>query len=968
VNAPPHPSFLILGIGASAGGLEAMEKFLAELPRDGGVACVVVQHLDPTGQDLLPELLQRVTALTVHRAQDRMRVRPGCVYVIPPNKDLTLDRGLLRLSAPAEARGLRLPIDRFLVSLAQEQGPASVGIILSGMGRDGLQGLRAIKAHGGLGLAQAPASALFPSMPQAVIDAGLADLVDPPELLATRLLARLRQPAPETETKAELETDPGMDQLMVLLRARTGQEFSLYKRSTVVRRVERRMGVHQMTSQAGYLRFLEQNPGELDLLFKELLIGVTRFFRDPAVWQALADRAFPELFKGQPDGREFRAWVPGCSTGEEAYGLAMVFREARERIAPQAGFSLQIFATDLDRDAIARARTGRFRPDIADDVSAERLERCFVPDPEGFRVRREIRDMVVFAPQNLIMDPPFTRLDLLSCRNLLIYLAPALQKKLMALFHYSLVRGGLLCLGSSESPGLGLFTPLEAKCRLFRRSDVLLPIQDLAFPPAIASARSGVFKEPQMVETAPNLAALADQVLLQHCAPPAVLVNEAGDIVYVSGRTGKYLEPAAGKANWNLFAMAREGLRLDLASALHRAMHQEDPVLTRELQVDRSPGAQTLVIKVQKLLAPSQLRGLLMVVFLDQPALAAGARRRARGGPGQLAELQQELAETRQELLGLQQEMQTSQEELKSANEELQSTNEELQSTNEELQSTNEELTTSKEEMQSLNEELQTVNAEQQARMEDLARTGSDMRNLLDATDVAAVFLDSGLRVGRFTSGTSRLYKLLPGDVGRPLSDIATGLHYPELADDAREVLRTLIPCARNLAAADGCWYWVRIMPYRTPDDRIDGVVITFTDTTQATRLETELRGTAGQLQALLDRMRPGYVLCDLLRDPAGRPIDGRVLQANRAFLRQLGAGTQPVLGLPLSRLLPPLGALCARVLAELPATGEPVVFAEYLKLETGVMEFSAYRSAPEQFVGILRDPMTPGGLLQAPE
>jgi PAS domain-containing protein len=326
-----------------------------------------------------------------------------------------------------------------------------------------------------------------------------------------------------------------------------------------------------------------------------------------------------------------------------------------------------------------------------------------------------------------------------------------------------------------------------------------------------------------------------------------------------------------------------------------------------------------------------------------------------------VAELQQELAETRQEPLGLQQEMQSSQEELKSANEE-------LQSTNEELQSTNEELTTSKEELQSLNEELQTVNAEQQARMEDLARTGSDMKNLLEATEVAALFLDNGLRVGRFTSGTSRLYKLLSGDVGRPLSDIATGLHYPQLADDAREVLRTLIPCARNLAAADGCWYWVRIMPYRTPDDRIDGVVITFTDTTEATRLETQLRGTAGQLQALLDRMRAGYVLCELLRDPTGRPVDGRVLQANRAFLRQLEAGARPALGLPLSQLLPPLGALCARGLAELPATGEPVVFAEYLRLETGVMEFSAYRSAPEQFVGILRDPMTPGGLLQATE
>jgi two-component system CheB/CheR fusion protein len=665
----------------------------------------------------------------------------------------------------------------------------------------------------------------------------------------------------------------------------------------------------------------------------------------------------PGWFKGQPEGRRFRAWVPGCSTGEEAYGLAIIFREALARARPALNCSLQIFATDLDRDAIARARQGLFKSNIAADVSEPRLARFFTAEDGGFRVRKEIREMVVFAPQNLIMDPPFTRLDLLSCRNLLIYLAPELQKKLMLLFHYSLVPGGTLCLGSSESVGAGanMFIPTDPKNRLFRRGEAMLPAQALVFPPALASHRHGAKTEIKMADAPLNLAALADNVLLQQFSPPAVLVNEAGDIVYISGRTGKYLEPAAGKANWNLFAMAREGLRLDLASALHRAIRQDEPVITRDLKVGSNGSTQAVTLTVQRLFAPSPLRGLLMVVFRDQAPTPGARRRRPAAGDGRMVELEQELSQSRDELRNLQSEMQTSQEELKS-------TNEELQSTNEELQSTNEELTTSKEELQSLNEELQTINAEQLARMEDLSRTSSDMKNLLDATDIATVFLDGNLRVARFTQGASRLYKLLPGDVGRQLTDISAVLDYPDLAADARQVLRSLSPREKQVPAQDGRWYAVRIMSYRTPEDRIDGLVLTFTDVTAATRAEEQLRSITGQFQALLDRFEAGYALCDLVLDGAGRAVDGRMVSINPALPRLLGPGAQ--VGRTLAEAVPAVGPLCAEALAGLPATGEPRRFGQTLQVGATVLELTGYRSGPDQFVCLFKDIAQPGGVL----
>jgi len=848
LSEPPAPEekllFPIVGIGASAGGLEALELFLTHVPPGCGMAFVIVQHLDPTHKGIMPELLQRTTVMEVIQVRDRMQVMPNCVYVIPPNKEMSILHGVLHLFEPTAPRGLRLPIDFFLRSLAEDRQEASIGVILSGMGSDGTMGLRAIREKAGITLVQEPASAKFDSMPKSAITAGLADLIAPVEELPGKIINYLHHALVITRTEHPLEEkdQSALEKVLILLRAKTGQDFALYKKNTVYRRIERRMGIHQISRIASYVRYLQENPQEVELLFKELLIGVTSFFRDPDAWEQLRSEAFPAFLAARSTGGRLRAWSAGCSSGEEAYSLAMTFMEALDQVKPATGFSLQIFATDLDRDAIDKARQGGYPVNIAADVSPERLKRFFIKEDNGYRVAKEIREMVTFATQNIIMDPPFTKLDILICRNLLIYLTPELQRKLMPLFHYSLNPGGVLFLGSAESVSTftALFEPMNLRSRLFRRRESVMTTESPVFPISYIAARPGVSKELPMLKPAANLQTLADQLLLQHFSPPAVLTNDKGDIVYISGRTGKYLEPAAGKANWNIFAMAREGLRFDLASAFQKAIRQKGAVVARGLKVGESDRPQSVDITVQAVEEPEALRGMVMIVFSNvaTPPLekkAPGRSKHAHSGNARVLELEQELREAHESLQRTREEMQSSQEELTS-------TNEELQSTNEELQSTNEELTTSREEMQSLNEELQTVNAEQQSKMEELARVNNDMRNLLNSTEIVTVFLDNDLHILRFTPGADKLFKLIPGDVGRPLSDIVNDLHYPEMIDAAREVLRTLIFSEKQIATTDGRWYAVRIMPYRTMEDVIAGVVITFSNITATKAQEAELR------------------------------------------------------------------------------------------------------------------------------
>ncbi|HSN79056.1 MAG TPA: chemotaxis protein CheB [Rhodoferax sp.] len=853
-------SFPIVGIGASAGGLTALEHFLSHVPDHCGLAVVVVQHRDPHNQGMLVELLQRHTPMPVQQVQDQMPVEPDHVYVIPPGQDMSLMHGVLHLFEPTEARGLRQPIDFFFKSLADDRQHNSIGVILSGMGSDGTAGLRAIRQAGGASFAQTPASAQFDSMPRSAIDADVVDVVATAEELPAKVMAfvgRIRLVGDvQAQVEAEFQRNAAgfLDKILVLLRTHTGHDFSAYKKNTIMRRIERRMGLHQLPRIDDYLRYVRENPNEVDLLLAEMLIGVTSFFRDPPVWEQVRREVLPALRTNHPDGAMLRAWVPGCSTGEEAYTLAMLFRESLDQTNASQRYKLLVFASDLDKDAIARARSGVYPASIVADVSDERLKRFFVPEASGYRISNEIREMVIFAEQNVIFDPPFTRIDFLSCRNLLIYLEPQSQDKLLQLFHYSLNPGGCLLLGSSESVGAAsvLFSPLQGKARLYRRLDVSAPLplgMASGFDAAGLRMPGFALRVQGVAMVASDLQLLVEQLVLKLYAPAALLVNSKGEMLYFCGKTGKYLEPAAGKPNLSLFAMARDGIRSALTEGFYPAVRENKVARLKRVRVDSSSPARYVDIVVQPLSEPQALKGMVLIVFMD----LVSPRRRKLPMPvdsmtleGQRIEaVLQELQQAREDAHSTREEMQSSQEELKSANEE-------LQSTNEELQSTNEELTSSKEEMQSMNEELQTINQEMQIKVAEVLRASNDMRNLLDSTEIAVLFLDETLRVRRFTPSTVKVFKLIPGDAGRRITDIVCDLDYAGLGADALDVMRSLVFRETDVPTNDGRWFKVRIMPYRTHDNRIDGLVITFADISASKHLEAELREAQSRLQALM--------------------------------------------------------------------------------------------------------------------
>lgn len=828
VNTP-----VIVGIGASAGGLEALEDFFSHVPTASNIAFVVIQHLDLTHKDIMHELLQRTTSMKVTQAQNHIKVKPNCVYVIPPNKDLSILNGVLFLLEPVSSRGLWLPINFFFRSLANDQQERSVGVILSGMGSDGTLGLRAIKENAGRSLVQLPESAKFDSMPCSAINAGLADIVAPAQELPEQIMAFLKH-SPQVvskpnELRVELKSKSALAQIIIMLRERTGNDFSLYKKNTIYRRIERRMGLHKLKDIAFYVNYLRENPQEQDILFKEFLIGVTHFFRDKDVWAQLKSISLPTLLANYPQGKTLRAWVTACSTGEEAYSLAMTVLDVLDDIKPKGHFKLQIFATDLDEDAVNIARKGYYSANIEDDISAQQLTRYFMKEGSGYRIKQQIRDMIIFAPHNIILHPPFTKLDIITCRNLLIYFEPALQNKLLPLFHYALTAHGILLLGSAETVGnfTSFFRQVNDNTPIYTRMDKPLSLIDVDFP--IGSLLDNQPRHlSEMNKNITNLQTQADQILLQKYAPAAVLINADGDILYINGRTGKYLEPAAGKANWNIHVMAHKELQHPLFVAMNKAQAQVAPVIMTNLTLDQV----TINLTVEAIMEPKVLYGLLMVVFTDV-VTPAKAPRKKRG-----ASEQQALIELQQ----AQEEVQLLREKMQSSHEELKSINEEMQSSNEELQSTNEELTTSKEEMQSMNEELQTVNAELQSKVDDLSWVNNDMKHLLDSTEIATVFLDNQLNVRRFTAHISHIFKLISSDVGRPLSDIATNLDYVELEDDVKKVLKSLVFIEKDITASEERWFKVRIMPCRTQENVIDGVVITFIDISKAKNLEAELR------------------------------------------------------------------------------------------------------------------------------
>jgi two-component system CheB/CheR fusion protein len=794
------------------------------------MAFVVVQHLASGHKGLLVDLLAQSTSLRVVSIADGETLKPGSVYVLAPDQQVRMEQGVLRLSEPEGPHGQHLPVDVLFRSLALELGEHAVGVVLSGMGQDGTLGLRAIKDRGGTAMVQDPLEARFDTMPRSAIDSGVADVVAAARDLGAHLLACLSESGSESLGADAPLASQAMQRVMEELHTRTGQDFSAYKKSTLWRRVDRRRGVLRLATLDDYVNHLRDNPQEVDMLFKEMLIGVTSFFRDPKVWQALKSEVFPGLLSALPRGGQLKAWLPGCSTGEEAYSLAMVFREVLDAMKPKVPVGLRIFATDLDKDAIDKARAGIFPAEIAGQMSAPRLGRFFTAEDGRYRANSEIRQMITFATQNLISDPPFTRLDLLSCRNVLIYLEPELQARILPLFHYSLKPGGVLVLGSSESTDAAtdLFSTFKSKERIFKKNQVMSPgyvTSGLSFAWNSSESKRPL---PLALRSGNDLRLLTEGLLLKGYCPAAVLSNEMGDVLYFHGKTSEYLEPPAGKANLNLFSMAREGLSGSLDLAFAQALRQRTAVTVRGLSTS---GSRTFDVTVQPLAnetagvqggapATGEARPitLALVVFAAvSPSFPRGdgqddEQDRSASGPDQSRELRSAMRE------------------LQALRQEAQASREELQSGNEELQSLNEELTTSKEEMQSMNEELQTVNHELVAKVEELSRASDDMLNLLNSTDIATLFLDEKLQVRRFTTRAASIFRLIPSDTGRPITDLASSLDYPGLVQEAGDVLSSLVVHERQAHALDGRLFKVRIMPYRTQDNRIDGVVLTFVD------------------------------------------------------------------------------------------------------------------------------------------
>jgi len=852
--------FPIIGIGASAGGLEALELLLRNIPDNSGMAYVVIQHLDPTQKGMLPELLQRISKMKVFQAKDGMKVQPNCVYVIPPNKSMSILNRVLYLFEPVEARGMRLPVDFFLRSLADDQQEFAVGIILSGMGSDGSIGIGAIKENNGIVLMQDPGTAKFDSMPRNAINSGIVDIVAPPHEIYLKLTGYLEHlPIVKADITVGKDNQSALNKIIILLRTHTGNDFSLYKKNTVYRRIERRMSVHKIDEINSYVHFLQKNPKEVHILFKELMIGVTNFFRDLLVWENLKETVIPAKVSEHQPGSTIRAWIPGCSTGEEAYSLAIVFKEVIEKINPHGGFNLQVFATDLDNDAIETARKGVFSVNIEADVSSKRLSRFFTKIEDGYRINTEIRETIVFAPHNIVMDPPFTNIDFISCRNLLIYLDPELQGKLIGLFFYSLNPEGTLLLGNSETLGSQshLFTVVSSNLKIYKRADYSLNQELFDFPSSFSRSKMTSYENKVADKPIANIQTLVDQLLLNQFSPAGVLVNETGDILYISGRTGKYLEPAVGKANMNIFAMLRPGFQNDFAIAFRRVIMKKESVILHNVKINTNGSTITLNVTIEWINKPEALFGKLLIIFTDVAEIEKDKTLSKRDKQSEASvrekELEEELQHSHEEVQNIMEEMQTSQEELKS-------TNEELQSTNEELQSTNEELTTSKEEMQSLNEELQTVNAELQSKVDDYSRVNNDMKNLLNSTDIATLFLDKELNIRRYTDQVTQIFKLIKSDIGRPFSDQVSQLLYPDLAKDAFEVLRTLIFIEKQIPTKDGRWFSTRIMPYRTFDDRIDGVVITFINISDLKEADERINET-NQLNRLLFDSSPNVII-----------------------------------------------------------------------------------------------------------
>mgnify|MGYP000910477914 CR=1 FL=1 len=848
-NAPPRKQggpgsrCAVVGIGASAGGLEAVTELLQSLPANPGIALVVMQHLDPTHESALPSLLGRATDLPVTEARHNLRIEPNRVYVIPPNRAIRVVARRLRVTARKTEREARMPIDEFLESLAREEGNGAIGVILSGNGSDGTRGLLAVKAAGGITFAQDEKSAKYSAMPASAVAAGCVDFVLPPGQIARELVALVgRPPGTEVPLVPSSSTTRGEDrafeEILVLLRLRTGVDFAQYKRPTLDRRIRRRMGLLRLDTLRQYADHLRHHSPEVQELFNDILIHVTGFFRDKGVFATLKRRILQRLIRDRGPDEAIRIWVPGCSSGEEVYSLAIVLMEFLAE--KKRHFPVQIFGTDINTRALDRARAGFYPAGIAADVSAERLRRYFVRSDSGYRISKAIREMCVFARQNLGVDPPFSNLDLISCRNVLIYLGVPLQRKIFPVFHYALRTGGFLLLGASETPGSfgGLFALVDKRSKFYlKKAMVIRPA--VSFSQGVSEPRA----EPPQADAAvavlnvapvtPEIQKQADRLVLAHYSPPGVVVNRQFDVLQFRGRTAPYLEHPHGEASLNLLKMVREGLMLDLRAALNKAVKHNRRVRQENVRVRLDDGYGCIHLVVLPFVVPPSKERFFLISFEPVPGVENGPDRRVRGRRVRVTNPRsesRELARLREELGATRESLQAIIEEQEATNEELRSANEEIMSSNEELQSTNEELETAKEELQSTNEELTTLNDELESRNTELENVNNDLHNLMASVNIPIIIVGPDLRIRRFTNVAEKLLNLIPSDVGRPVTDIKMRLDVPKLDKQVTEVIESLQTRDVELQDNKGHWWSVRIRPYKTTDQKIDGAVVAFVD------------------------------------------------------------------------------------------------------------------------------------------
>jgi two-component system, chemotaxis family, CheB/CheR fusion protein len=828
----PPPSLCVAAIGASAGGFDAIRTFFDTMPADSGIAFVVIQHLHPTQKSLAAELFGKRTSMPVVQAEDGMRVEPNHVYTVPPNTYPSILRGVLRLSAPMQQHGPRLPIDYFFTSLGEDQHERAIGIVLSGSGSDGALGVKSIGANGGIVLVQDPESAQFDSMPQSAIASGMVNHILPVGKMPEVLVGYARHPyvagtvRPDTVAQSE---EASLDSVLGLIRGRRGYNFSGYKQSTLLRRIQRRMGLLSIEHWNDYIAVLRAKPVEIDALFKDLLIGVTEFFRDADAWHIVEAEVIAPLVEAKPRGEPIRVWVPGCATGEEAYALAMLLLEKLKQAGKRC--PVQVFATDTNEDTLQVGRNGIYPAGIAARISPARLRRFFIEGAENhhYQVARELRESVVFGAQNLLSDPPFSHLDLISCRNLLIYLEPDSQKKIVGLFRFALRPGGYLFLGSAETVAehTDLFKAVSKKWRIYQRSTVSghapldLPLSAAA-PHSANTAAALRRAAPRNLEVANRV----QRLILDRFAPAALLVNSRNEILYFCGPVENYLLRPRGAPTQDLLAQARDGLRSRLRDALREAAMQEASATVHDARVKRDGGFAAVRVTVASAGADGDGGRLLLVVFQDETKAASTAELKS-GERDLVHQLEDELRATKDDL-------QSGIERLETSNEELKVSNEEVVSMNEELQSINEELESSKEELQSLNEELSTVNQQLQSKIAEIEAANADLRNLLASSEVATICVDRQFQIRWFTPAMKKVFNVIDSDVGRPISDFAATLSGGSLLDHAAAVLEKLAPVQRELQLEDGRWYLRRVVPYRAEDHRIEGVVITFIDITEA--------------------------------------------------------------------------------------------------------------------------------------